>query len=115
MKITITKVLNRVKLLYVLRANSIEDNLNFGQLINKIDNLSCLIDSNLDGDQIESILEGLAIFSIEKDYPEYTCNPRCCPPWQQPDYIAAKKWYDSLSKEDRDKIDILINGSGPWC
>jgi len=115
MKITITKIIDRVRLLYLLRSHLVDEGLTFKQLIDRIDNLPYSITSDLDIKEIESILGEVAIFSIEKDYPEYVGDPRFCPPWQQPNYIAARKWYDSLPEEDKEKVKILIRGSGPWA
>lgn len=36
------------------------------------------------------------------------------PPWETPKYIAAKNWYNSLSEDDRDKIDTLVKANIPW-
>lgn len=42
----------------------------------------------------------------QRDYPTI-------PPWETPEYLQAVAWYDSLSPEDKQKINLLRQGSGP--
>lgn len=57
-----------------------------------------------------------------EDYAEYTyeqipwpkASGQYIPPWETPEYLDAKNWYNALPEEDRKRIDTLLRAQGPW-
>jgi len=113
-KLIITKVLDRKGLAYNLKKIypkmsvaerlMITDNITDG--VPFIDNLY------IESLSIENILTTCCQYTYELIPPSDNKN-FFTPPWEKPEYIAAKKWYDTLSEEDRKKIDILARANLP--
>jgi hypothetical protein len=111
-KLTITKSLDRKGLVKALRNMFVD--LSLSECFKIIDNLPFVNEEMWsESNTITNILEAHCIFSYEDISPPYDYSA-CKPPWEQPEYISAKNWYDTLPEEDRTKIDILVRGNVAW-
>ena len=56
---------------------------------------------------IESRLKGVCEFS-------YDLIPQPYCPWTEPEYVAATKWYNNLSDEEKKHVDTLKRANAPY-
>lgn len=112
MKLTITKVSDRVGLAHSLKDLYCE--LSASERLKIVDNLP-FIDDNLytEPDHIKKILDAFCEYTY-KQIPFPGNENVCTPPWESPEYISAKNWYNTLPEEQRQKIDILVAANIPW-
>lgn len=107
-KLTITKVLNRTA--FVKAIDGVFGQLSLSERMKLADSMPYVDDTMMAEESfIENRLSGVCEFSYELIPQPYA------PPWEQPEYIAAQKWYNTLSDEDKKKVDILKAASGPWA
>jgi hypothetical protein len=113
--LTITRCKNRIGLAKVIR--SFHKEIPVPMAFKIVDNLETnpfVIETiNEDPIRITKMLDDVAVYSYDEIFiePDYSCIP----PWERVEYKQAKAWYDTLPEEDRQKIDILINGNAPWA
>lgn len=112
-KLTILKALNRIRLMYLIRYHLTIQKISLSDAKNIVDNLPWSTETFLPKEEISPFLNDVATFSIEDVVPIY--EPKFRPPWQTPEYLAARQWYSSLSEDDRKKIDILVNANVAWA
>lgn len=112
MKLTISKVLDRKGLINSLK--NLYANLSVLERFRMVDNLP-FVDDNLwsETDHIKTILDPFCEYSYEQ-IPFPGNSNSSSPPWESPKYLSAKIWYNSLSKEEQEKIDILVSANMPW-
>jgi len=111
-KLTITKVSDRKGL-----ANSLRDLYclaSVSERLKIVDNLP-FVDDKLytEPSHIEKVLSKYCEYYYE-EIPFPGNENACTPPWESPQYLEAKKWYNTLSENDRRKIDILVQANVPW-
>lgn len=111
-KLTITAVLNRTA--FIKAIDGIFGQLSLSERMKLADNISPFRPHTRDDmlateELIDSRLAGVCEYTYELIPDQYA------PPWEQPEYLAAVKWYNTLSDEDKKKVDILKAASGPWA
>lgn len=107
-KLTITKLLNRTG--FVKAIDGIFGSLSLSERMKLADNLPYSRGDMLATEElIDSRLTGVCEYTYELIPDQYA------PPWEQPEYLAAVKWYNTLSDEDKKMVDILKRANGPWA
>lgn len=105
MKIVITKYIDKIKLAYALRKHFWNNTRSMKTVLDIVNNLPYIEDCW--GEEYFSFLDGIAEFHFEKsekEIDEELNNKILCAK-----YDEARIWYDSLSKEDQEKVDLLTS------
>lgn len=113
-RLTITRIINKV--LFTKAIKCLIPNISLAEVVNIKNQLPYIIDDlDLSHDAIDFYFKDNAKYSYEK-YEEYVESPDCIciAPWETKEYTEARNWYLTLSKEDRDRVDILVKGNVPW-
>lgn len=108
MRLTITRVVNRFKLLLALR--KFNPKFSLQEIAEIADNLPYSQRMFYTKDALDALFGEAAEFVLEKDQEDVELEKSFD---EAKDYIEARKWYDSLPESDRSKIDVLILGSVP--
>lgn len=112
MKLTVDKILcSRVLAAKAFR--DLKPRLSMDDVFKIIDNLPYIEESCwYDRRELMERFTDVAIFSYEKTQEDIIYGFQE-PYWKTKEYLDAKAWYDGLSQEDRNKVDILTRHSGP--
>lgn len=110
-QLIITKVIDRTKAAYFLR--KLYPGMSAASVFDRFNNLPTAFTGWQEPELVNECLTNVVEFTYyehiefieDKDVSQYYCRP----PWEKKEYVDAKNWYFSLPKEDRDKIEILIN------
>jgi len=109
MRLTITKVLNKYGFIDTLK--DIFPDLSFRERVNFVNQLPFKNeDMYMSSEEMAQKLNGFA----EYTYEQVASDDPHAPPWERQDYIDAMIWYNALSQEDKDKIDVIRRASMPW-
>lgn len=109
MRLTITKVTNKLGFIAALR--DIFTSLSFQERVNFVNQLPFKDeDMYMSSEELAGKLGGFA----EYTYEQVASDDPHAPPWERQDYIDAMIWYNALSQEDKDKIDVIRRASMPW-
>lgn len=103
----ITKILIRTKAIVSLR--QLFPNWSLATTVSTTDYIPCSISElTLDPVEVRAKLSGSMDFTYEQDLIEEDDSF-----FNSKEYLEAKDWYFNLSKEDQDKVNLLIRGSMP--
>lgn len=103
MHLIIHKYSDRMKLIKILR--KWYSNLPLQKVLSIVDNLPFEDNDFYFPKDEGSELDGIAEYSL---YEGVSFENKWIAPWETTAYLDAKKWYDSLTDENKNKVDILV-------
>lgn len=107
MKLTITKYIDRLKLIKFFRTYYITMTLT--EAVYNTDNLPYVFEvSKADGNDIREAIKSFALFSIEEDKEDFgfcNYNLNINPPQE---FLDALGWYSSCTEEQKNYIDQIV-------
>jgi len=107
MKLTIAKCNNRILFTKALRSiDSLYKSFSLQDIIDKLNNLPFVIENiDIDYNKAYQLFGDCCEFELESDS---TINSYLAP-WESEEYNDAMHWYNSLSEQDRNRVDVLVN------